>query len=99
MKWFKGQFGVVLTLAIVIGSGLVTWGKMQQVCTRIEEKADKQSVEAIQVAISNKAEKEAMLSIREGMMRELTQIQQQLSAINTRLDGVIVRQAIIGPQK
>jgi uncharacterized protein HemX len=97
MKWIRGNLGVALTLTIVIGSGLVTWGKMQQVCTRIETKADRDSLAAIQIAIGTKAEKDAVVSNKEAMMRELTQIQQQLSAINSRLDGVIIRQAIISP--
>ena len=83
MKWIKNQGMMLLTLAILIGGGLVTWGRMQQVYNQIEQKADKETVQAN----------------REAMIRELNEIQKQLAAINTRMDGVIIRQAIIQPSQ
>jgi len=83
MRWIKNQGMMLLTLAILIGGGLVTWGRMQQVYNQIEQKADKETVQAN----------------REAMIRELNEIQKQLAAINTRMDGVIIRQAIIAPSK
>jgi len=83
MKWIKNQGMMLLTLAILIGGGLVTWGRMQQVCNQIEQKADKETVQAN----------------REAMIRELNEIQKQLVAINVRMDGVIIRQAIIQPSQ
>lgn len=79
MKWFKGQWMVLLTLILVGGSGLVSWGRLTELCTQIEQKADRATVAA---------DKEALI-------RELNTIQQQLAAINNRLDGVIIHREII----
>lgn len=85
MKWAKNHLVVIVTLAALGGGGLVTWGRMQQLCTQIDGKADKEDVIA------------AMYSDRQSITRELDMIQKHLEAINARLDGVVVRQAIIQP--
>lgn len=97
MKSLKNQLVAIITsTALVIGGGLVAWGRLQQVVSTVEGKAD---VEAVEAAMQ--AHKESMAvaiqANKEAMTRELDHIQQQLSAINQRLDGIIVRQAIIQP--
>ncbi len=74
MKWVKNQLSIIITLAVLLGGGLVAWGRMSQMCTQIERKADKEAV-----------------------MRELDHIQGQLERIDSRLDGVIERRAVITP--
>jgi hypothetical protein len=81
MKWIKQQCVVIVTLATLLAGAFVTWGKMQEVCRQIDSKADKAQV----------------ASDRAATVRELDLIEKQLAAINTRMDGVIVRQAIIAP--
>lgn len=44
MRWIKKQAAVLVTVAILLSGGLVTWGRMQQLCTQIEGKADKEAV-------------------------------------------------------
>jgi hypothetical protein len=44
MKWVKKQVTIIVTLAILFGGGLVTWGRMQQMCSEIERKADKEAI-------------------------------------------------------
>jgi sensor domain CHASE-containing protein len=74
MNWIRKNCTVILTLAIVLGGALVTWGRVQYISTQIDKKADKESI-----------------------IRELDLIHEQLKAIIARLDGVVVRQAIITP--
>ena len=44
MKWVKNQVTIFITLAILLGGGLVTWGRMRQICEQVEHKADKEAV-------------------------------------------------------
>jgi len=44
MKWVKNQIVVIVTLAALLGGGLITWGRIQQICTGIDKKADKEAM-------------------------------------------------------
>jgi hypothetical protein len=44
MTWLKNQLAIIITLAIVIGAGLVAWGEMKQLSTEIGGKADKDAI-------------------------------------------------------
>jgi hypothetical protein len=44
MTWLRKNTVVIVTLSVLFGGGLVTWGRMQQLCTQIEAKADSTAV-------------------------------------------------------
>ena len=44
MNWLRKQGTIIVTLSILMGGGFVTWGRMQQVCSQIDTKADRASI-------------------------------------------------------
>jgi len=44
MNWLKGQITAAVTLAALIVGGAIGYGRMEEMCTRIDAKADKDQV-------------------------------------------------------
>jgi hypothetical protein len=83
MKWLKGQLGAILTsITLLIGMG-VAYGHLdarQQELTFRQGELDR--------FLQHKVDRDVVL-------RELDQVHRDLANIQARLDGIIIRQAII----
>lgn len=83
MKWLKGQFGTILTVATLLVATSMAWARLD---SRQTELAFRQA--ELDRAVQSKVD-------RDQVLRELDQVRAQLTKISDRLDGVIIRQAIV----
>lgn len=47
MTWIQRYLGALIALAGLLAGGLVACGRMQQICTEVDTKADKREVDQI----------------------------------------------------
>ena len=47
MTWWQRYLGAMIALAGLLAGGLVAYGRMSQICTHVEQKADKREVDQI----------------------------------------------------
>lgn len=83
MKWLKGQIGTILTCTTLLIAASIAWGRLD---SRQTELAFRQA--ELDRAVQSKVD-------RDQVLRELDQVRQDLAKISDRLDGVIIRQAIV----
>ncbi len=43
-QWFRSQIGWILTAVTLLAAACVSWGRMSQICTAVNDKADKSAV-------------------------------------------------------
>ncbi len=83
MKWLKGQVAVLLTVVTLLISVGIAYGRLSS-RQEVTEKGQQQ----LRVELARKVDSDRVI-------RELDQVHEQLTVITERLDGVIIRQAII----
>jgi hypothetical protein len=83
MKWLKGQVGTLLTCTTLLIAASMAWARLD---SRQTELAFRQA--ELDRAVQSKVD-------RDDVVRELDQVHQALAKIDDRLDGVIIRQAIV----
>jgi hypothetical protein len=83
MQWLKGQLGTIVTCTTLLIAASMAWARVD---SRQTELAFRQA--ELDRAVQSKVDRDVVL-------RELDQVQRQLGKISDRLDGVIIRQAIV----
>jgi hypothetical protein len=86
VKWLKSNLGVCLTAITLLIAGSLAFGRLQDSQTALDRRQ-----ESLSLAVQGKID-------RDQVIREFDQVHDELRKIDQRLDGVIIRQAIVADQ-
>lgn len=86
MKWLKSNLGTVITIGTLLLAAGLAWGRLD---SRLDAQGKVQ--EGLSRQLAGKVD-------RDQVLRELDQVHVELRKIDSKLDGVIIRQAIVAEE-